>query len=371
MLLQSIFGIGDYKCLGPYNSSFCEKTPGGGAVHHPGKLMHLFRGQNLAYIYLTMLEEAAQEVQQLTCPRPSGTTTSSATGDTMTIVQENAGGNAAAARSLHDSDSTLVHEFELIKGPRGRKMRVIPRAGAVVRKLVDHVAGKSALSGASEVSNAAIITSVSAYEKISRVLNLSLSEVPGSVLSVQQPGAVVSVQKLYQFVREYVRQIQTVPLPAVPINYNISEISHQPLCHTDYEPRVKQALSDIIVPLHSNWTRDLSFLDKSAVDKSIAKGYGYLDRKYVYTSTGANSTLSFTVRNEVIARLWLCEVQKGFAAYPSWAADLADGADVYIRFNYSAATGGLNNVTAGDAVSYEAPDLSKMSKLGMYLSAIA
>ena len=35
-ILQSVFGAEEYKCLGPYNASFCEKTPGGGATHHPG-----------------------------------------------------------------------------------------------------------------------------------------------------------------------------------------------------------------------------------------------------------------------------------------------------------------------------------------------
>ena len=218
-------------------------------------------------------------------------------------------------------------------------------------------------------------------DTIARALNLSLSAVPSALLSGLPASGIVSAQDLYRFAREYVHQIQSAPLPPVPVNYNITEISHQPLCHTDYEPRVNNALSEIIIPTHSNWSLDLSFLDKAAVEKSAAKGYGYVDRKYVYTSSGVNSTLTLSVRNDVTARLWLCEVQKGFATYPAWAADLADGADVYIRFNYtpSAAPAADSKATAEKAGAgldnskatvlhgahvYEAPDLSQMQKLG-------
>lgn len=382
-------------------------------MHHPGKLMHLFRGQNLAYFYLAILAEAAQEVQQLVCPRPevaaAAVQTAQVAANVPSVDVAVAQQKQGSARSLAEDAGNGIQQLEkpelssdsnsdspkseirksearidLLAGKWGRG-RVYPRSASVVRALVDRARNSRNLAAPSAASvNAdtslplrpakSAMSATSVYQAIAGVLNMSLPVVPAGVLHSAQPASgIISTKALYRFVREYVHQIQAAPLPPVPNHYNISEIAHEPLCHTNYEPRMKNALTDIIIPAHSNWTYDLSFLDKAAVEKSIAKGYGYIDRKNIFTSSGVNSTLTLRVRNDVPARLWLCEVPKGFAVYPSWAADLVDGADVYIRYNYTpsaAASAGPTSTTQGGngtlpSQVYIPPDLSKMEKIGM------
>jgi len=66
---------------------------------------------------------------------------------------------------------------------------------------------------------------------------------------------------------------------------------HVPQCFTDYEPRVSSGFSEVV--LESEWERGLSFFDRNGVQKSIDKGLGYIDRKYIYLSTGVGSKISF------------------------------------------------------------------------------
>ncbi len=192
---------------------------------------------------------------------------------------------------------------------------------------------------------------------------------------------------LYTFVVEYLHYLQAPPLPSVPTKYNLPETSVPPTCHTSFEPRVSNALEDIIIPEYSTWHSELSFLDKNAVEKSILQGRGYMDRKYIYTSTGVNSTLAVNVHvNGVISSsringtntddkgrntpIWLCEVQKGFAKYPPTHADLPVGAEVFIEYNYKPSTNikpstGLRSNGIGNGNStYTRLDFSKMAKLG-------
>ena len=189
---------------------------------------------------------------------------------------------------------------------------------------------------------------------------------------------------VYTFVVEYLQYLQEPSLPSVPTKYNLPETAVPPTCHTSFEPRVSNALEEIILPESSHWHSELSFLDKNAVEKSITQGRGYLDRKYIYTSTGVNSTLAVKVHVKGLHNgvssgtisdgadgstpIWLCEVQKGFAKYPPTHADLPVGADVFIEYNYKPSTtvrpstslrsGGTGNGT------HVALGLSKMTKLG-------
>ena len=187
---------------------------------------------------------------------------------------------------------------------------------------------------------------------------------------------------VYTFVVEYLQYLQEPPLPPVPTQYNLPETAVPPTC--SFEPRVSNALEEIILPESSNWHSELSFLDKNAVEKSITQGRGYLDRKYIYTSTGVNSTLAVKVQvkglNNGVSSgtisdgadgstpIWLCEVQKGFAKYPSTHSDLPVGADVFIEYNYKPSTTnrpstGLRSSGNGNS-THIVFDLSKMTKLG-------
>jgi hypothetical protein len=163
---------------------------------------------------------------------------------------------------------------------------------------------------------------------------------------------------------EYLHSTQDGSLPPVPALYNISEISQTPQCYTNFEPSMTNSIGDILVLQHSNWKRGLSFLDAAAVEKSILKGYGYIDRKYIYTSTGQNSTLTFVVRVRAASPVWLCEVQKGFAKYPASAADLNEGAEVYVALNYVEMSDDAPSGNSTDRLAYWSPDFARMQRVG-------
>jgi hypothetical protein len=339
-----VFGCDEYRCLGPYTADFCEKTPGGGAAHHPGRLMHKLRGENLAYFYLSVLIEAVEEVYRLLgCERRAETL-------------------AAAAAHVGGDDANL--------GTSG--------SAASVSNINRPDASSGAVTQTSDVRQAFrrnrrlnLLQQVNTDRYIASALNLTHEHIP----AVNGQPTVTS-RDIHAVVTQYLRQIQDSPLPPVPAAYNISELSSErPLCYTNFEPRVQNALSEIVVPQHSNWKSELSFLDAAAVLKSATKGYGYIDRKYIYTSVGMNSTLVVTVKVSRPSAVWLCEVQKGFAKYPSSVADLNEGADVYVDLHSRSSAGdtrdsnAVPNGTEGHNVTYSPPILAGVKRLGKGFSA--
>jgi hypothetical protein len=196
------------------------------------------------------------------------------------------------------------------------------------------------------------------------------SKTPLATSKTPPAGAVSEVaswtEKAYQFAHGCLKSYQDSPLPPVPAYYNISELSLTPTCHTNFEPRRQNALADILVPQHTNWALELSFLDSAAVARSAERGLGYIDRKNIFASTGVNSSIAFTVRHSAASRLWLCEVQKGFSKYPVFEADLDAGAQMYVQYHYQQdrALPSTEVVTDNSTSSYSLPDLSKFSKMG-------
>jgi hypothetical protein len=339
-----VFGCDEYKCLGPYAAEFCEKTPGGGAAHHPGRLMHKLRGENLAYFYLSILIEAVEDVCRLLgCERSAETLAAAAAH--VGSDEANLGTSGSAARAtnisvLDTSSGTITQTSD-------------------VRQTVRHI----------RRLNQQQQTSTDRY--IASTLNLTQEHNPA-----RDGKPKVTSTAIHTVVSDYLRMTQEVPLPSVPAAYNISELSSErPQCYTNFEPRVQNALSEIVVPQHSNWKSELSFLDAAAVLKSAAKGYGYIDRKYIYTSVGVNSTMVVTVRLSKPSAVWLCEVQKGFAKYPNTMADLNEGAEVYVDLHSRSSAGDSRdsnaalNGTEGQNVSYSPPNLAGMKRLGKGLSA--
>jgi hypothetical protein len=296
--------------------------------------MHKLRGENLAYFYLSILIEAVEDVRRLLrCERPSE--------PLLTVAahvgsdEANLGTSASAARATNASRSDAS-------------------SGTVtqtsdVRQEVRHVRRLN------------LLQQVNTDRYIGSALNLTHEHIP----AVTGKPTVTS-RAVHAFVTQYLRQIQEAPLPPVPVAYNISELSSErPQCYTNFEPRVQNALSEIVLPQHSNWKSELSFLDAAAVLKSATKGYGYIDRKYVYTSVGINSTLVVTVRVSRPSAVWLCEVQKGFAKYPSTVADLIEGAEVYADLHSHSST--ALKGAAGNNVTYSPPNLAGMKRIGKFL----
>lgn len=134
-----------------------------------------------------------------------------------------------------------------------------------------------------------------------------------------------------KYVTDHLATIYRRPLPVVPAQYNLNETNHPATCYTDFEPREQNALTAQV--LSTTWTRNLSFFDVNGVEKAIQRGLGYLDRKYVYMSSGPQTSIAVKVTVSHTSRLWLCELQKGFLKYPAHMADLPEGAEVSIQYN--------------------------------------
>lgn len=133
--------------------------------------------------------------------------------------------------------------------------------------------------------------------------------------------------------------------PSKPVVCNPEECDSRPSCFTNFEPRIKNSLSDIIIAPQSlqsasNWTYDLSMFDKAAVLKAAQRGLGYLDRKYVYTSGTMHKPMSLHISpKRENSFVLICEVQKGFNTYPAWMADLDKGAHLTLYENVIDAVG--------------------------------
>ena len=151
------------------------------------------------------------------------------------------------------------------------------------------------------------------------------------------------------------------------------------------------SLSAQVVGAPHKWSLELSFFDKNAVQKGVARGLGYMDRKYIYVSHGAGAKIGFLVTVAPVAgdgsgkvgvsgtargggdgsgrgsglgggrqgmdqvevdteglsgrlgfrrgggagsgQVWLCECQKGFLKYPPGMVDLDVGGRVYVEYN--------------------------------------
>jgi len=373
---QSLFGIESYRCLGPYTNDFNEKSPGGGATHHPGKYMHKLRGDSLAFFFLSILQEAVAAVDQLAqCGLVKPSIRTNRAGDP--VVGDSNGRNRVSATSRDPKTSSL-------DGGDG--------SGSITSSSCGNREQHPSLQLQLEALDSALQLQSSSNFTTQHALGTLPAERPNGQSSTrrrlqqqrqqQQHDTVpfvamdaarncrdsssvessvpTSSARVYQYIVSYLQFLQTPPLPEVPSSYAMQELSYQPTCYTNLQPHVSHALdsSGIMVPQHSNWTLGLSFLDKKAVVKSQEKGLGYIDLKYIWTSSGVNSSMTFNIHVTHENPLWLCEVQKGFVQYPSHVADLPVGASVYIKLHHRAEP--LPNS------AYSSPNTSDMLKMGLY-----
>ena len=135
-----------------------------------------------------------------------------------------------------------------------------------------------------------------------------------------------------------------------PLICPAEECDSAPLCFTNYEPRMKNSLSDILLErpgAHNNWTLDLSFFDQAAVAKASARGLGYLDRKFLFTSGTMHKPLTMHISpRRDKSFLLVCEVQKGFNKYPAGMGDLDHAAALLLYENVTDSKGNRQHWTA-------------------------
>jgi hypothetical protein len=154
--------------------------------------------------------------------------------------------------------------------------------------------------------------------------------------------------------------------PSVPPSYKLPETNHPSHCYTDFEPRVMNSLSDIVISNPNNlhhpesgssenitaplsWKKEISFFDKKAVAKAEKTHLGYLDKKFTFMSTGNFSEISLNITIHHSSSIWLCELQKGFGKYPSTMVDLDKGSlvEVYLYHDLKE-----KPLILGESVSY-------------------
>jgi len=260
---QNVLELDNYKCQGPYDKEFCEKTTGGGNEWHPGKKGHQFRGDNLVYNIISILEEAFAEI--------------------LSSID-----NCKSEEPVRVPELNYSTSFSELK----------------IRK------------------------SSHSYTDSKLVLVNALT-----------------------FIKE--NTFDKVPDP--PQICSTEDCVNPSNCFTDFEPKMQNSLKSLVVgrkPLDlripsiynndtigdsteqvdkSGWTLELSFFDKNAVGKGIAKGYGYIDRKYIFLSHGVDSIISFRIQpKKSVNPVWLCEVQKGFLKYPNNIGELDKSGRFYL-----------------------------------------
>lgn len=322
-MAQSIFSAESYRCLGPYNLTFSEHSTGGGAPWHPGKRGHLLRGHNLAYFFLSILADAVDSIEKITCSssplhvseseamhsRPSRAFRSLETGTQMTKQQEN------IRKRTNDNQAQDNRE-------RSLALTLSRQTELTITKEIIHSVNLTSLP----ISITQIIRSVQWS-----LLTARSSGNENSVISDQDQLVILKSAVLQEMIESYLQVNYHPALPSVPSFYGLSETEYPSQCYTDFEPRLQKSLTELISKDEvSTWTRNLSFFDVQGVEKARIRGLGYLDRKYIYVSTGPRSKLIFDIHVIHQSKIWLCEVQKGFLKYPAHITDLPLGAEVSI-----------------------------------------
>ncbi len=245
---QNVLPIEKYSCFGPYNESFSTKTPGGGAYWHPGRIGHRLRGHSLAYAYLSILEDALSELDDL-------------------YKNDN--------HNLFQNTISRLQFSEKYISTKG-KVNIKFKEGKVCGDICD---------------NANCFT-----DYLPRENN------PLSSLLVGNPVIGINTFNDTNNITAFTSTLKYLH------KYNASSY---------------------------NWTFGISFFDVKGVEKSLKNNLGYYDRKYIYTSNGMGSVLSFRISPTKKHSIWICECQKGFLKYPANMNDLDIGSNLYLWENIS------------------------------------
>lgn len=343
---QEVFAIQSYKCYGPYTKDFATKTLGAGAAWHPGRLGHKIRGDNLAFMLLAILEDAIDTIGDLVCTTGFADANdfdkkkleslphlmkllSSVRRRSLSSTTTTTTSAATALAPATTTTSVAASIPSTSTPPPSSSLRTILAASTL------HETTQGVVHDIKQAFNFTETFSkpVDFNKNILSFADKKFSS--GSPLTMKDVKMVLH-HMMHQYAADYVHAHYSPPLPPVPTEYNVSETNYPPQCHTDYLPRMKNALEDIILSPKGNWTKELSFFDVNGVRKSESLHLGYLDRKILHISHEKGASISFLVTVLHESPLWICECQKGFLKYPAYMADLIDGAEVKIQYNVHA-----------------------------------
>lgn len=381
---QNVLGLDVYKCRGPYSPDFNAKTPGGGVAWHPGRLGHKLRGENLAYFVLSILQDALDTIMPSVAGCSSKSILKSSESFTSSLTAHR------GSRALKDTQ--VDHARNLPRQSRATMddalkgqplIRLLEDAGSHsgedgTGQGEDKEVGMRPAIGLGDIPDRLSSFSSALAEDAANpmVLPAEGSTVSRAASSVGGRGSDMSSHMLVlrSIVMNTFKSLQEnlpASVPDPPLTCAKEDCSTAAMCFTDFEPRVTNSLSGQVVglysvvnaalghnaapptPLHDlrssstsplrlnisskyffgNWSLELSFFDRSAVQKAADRGLGYVDRKYIFMSHGEGDAISFFVKVTRQNSLWLCEVQKGFLKYPPTMGDLDKAAALFIHKN--------------------------------------
>lgn len=141
-----------------------------------------------------------------------------------------------------------------------------------------------------------------------------------------------TLHNLHQTTIELLSSLNHLPKP---ISCSLQVCQTTPKCFTNYEPKIQNNLTSLIVAttndysnhlIPSNWKSQLSWFDIGGVEKSNLEQRGYLDKKFIIrsnfqgngpiTQNDSTSILTFLIETTQKNPIWICQVQKGFLKYP-------------------------------------------------------
>jgi hypothetical protein len=300
---QNVLGLGAYKCQGPFTADFSKRGAEGGNAWHPGVKGHRFRAHSLAYPLLKALSEAMDDF----------------------LVRFPEVGTAPAPATLHLAPFRNLRSASLAT----KAARALTRAPG---------------------------TTVSCEKKIcaNGEPKCYTDFLPRQDALPLQPASQYGGLLVAQTTNQWTSSSSSSSSTNGPIKgYKSSDTGRsKSSAMANFLEGIASptSLTGQVVGSNSTWTQELSFFDRRAVEKGEAKGLGYQDRKLVLVSpankTGfAEASISFKLQvsaeNAALfgGIAWLCELQKGFLAYPEEYGDLDVEAIVAITLDGYHGTG--------------------------------
>lgn len=300
--------------------------------------MHRLRGENLAYALLSILADAVTSV--------------------ISVVTDGHGhgdgdDNATFIQHEHTDMASVTNQHH-------RNQRRRRQFNSCLYKVETGNTSSTPVSSIEDISHLLNLTTMESFNQEDQETFTSYNN---HTMNQSRQAA------LYRYVHRYILAYQAGgeedTLPKRKKN-DLPETNFIPNCYTNFEPRMKNALSDIVITSLSHWTLNISFLDKVALEKNIHRHLGYLDRKNIFISSGINSILALNITNHHLAKIWICQCQKGFQRYPSYMADLHEGAELLIQL-HSQSYDQTINITATPTITsgnQSVIPLANMLKLG-------
>lgn len=387
----NIDGIDKYKCVGPYNEHFTEKTQGGGAPWHPGKLGHEMRTDTLNFLLLNILEEAIEDLYRNGCSKSSHSSRSLRNEDNdeeIVITKYNYESVLIDNLQLYNLDSQyspyLTPEFidiafnklqeninlhssrSNIEDSKNEKKISVLKSNrnnflvlySFIEAWIPYIKKNSSniLNSTSAIKTPYKLTESNNYAEYSELFSNNIKCMTNLEPRVEKLDSLTANlvlshpyyknpeerkknpynQEYYEFVSKITYEIPYSPDFKVYNYYNYNYETENSVQKTNF---FIQNPSPFITPeniMTSDWEFGISFFDQNAVKKTVARGIVYNDLKYIFKSNGQGSKITFSIDVSTNnSRIWICQIQKTFAPYPKGTGELEPNGTFKAYLNYN------------------------------------